>query len=570
MSNIQSQLNRGLSTAGKLTSSFKTFQRHHKKLTDSVNKIHTLFKKLNKAVENLKPIVSYAQETARMRADLKAYHQTIKQSLTVRHSAKGMVQLSAANQLASTIQTTWNVRQDNLYSKKNEFNLGVTGNMTNNFTLLDKLIININPKINILFSRLNKVKKVLKFPTNSIKITFQILIDAIKIFGSVGVKGLGLLGNAFGILGRTVMIVGRVMVANPILAIIGIIATAGLYIWKNWGTLGGKFSVLWDNIKNIFSIAWEGIKNLISIAWEGIKSYFMNGGLIGIIYQNWDAIKQSASEVWEAIKALLSEKWESIKQSVFATWENIKAQISGAWESVKQNTLEIWESVKKSISDKWDEIVNDVNSIPEKLKQAGIDMMENLLAGVKAQWDKVKSTFNSFTSWFTSWGKTDETKELKVKTSEEITKSETAEAAKKIAKYDKGGVIESGRMSLVGEYGPEIVRGSANVTSRKKTAQYAAVGLVVSSMSLPVAARDVPLHAQSLPAHTYAAVQAKKERSQPQQPREAPQYNIYVYGSEGQSAQDIARVVRQELEQRERMHQARMRSSLSDRGEDFS
>ena len=36
--------------------------------------------------------------------------------------------------------------------------------------------------------------------------------------------------------------------------------------------------------------------------------------------------------------------------------------------------------------------------------------------------------------------------------------------------FDKGGIIPSGKWGIVGEYGPEIVQGPANVTSREKTA----------------------------------------------------------------------------------------------------
>src|SRR5690606_32302430 len=37
--------------------------------------------------------------------------------------------------------------------------------------------------------------------------------------------------------------------------------------------------------------------------------------------------------------------------------------------------------------------------------------------------------------------------------------------------FDKGGIIPSGKWGIVGEYGPEIVQGPANVTSREKTAE---------------------------------------------------------------------------------------------------
>ena len=40
--------------------------------------------------------------------------------------------------------------------------------------------------------------------------------------------------------------------------------------------------------------------------------------------------------------------------------------------------------------------------------------------------------------------------------------------------FDNGGNIGSGKWGIVGENGPEIVKGPANVTSRKKTAAMAA------------------------------------------------------------------------------------------------
>ncbi|WP_391528224.1 hypothetical protein [Photorhabdus akhurstii] len=299
--------------------------------------------------------------------------------------------------------------------------------------------------------------------------------SALEMLGSVGVSDLTLLGDAFSVLGRTMMIVGRLMMANPILAIIGLIAMAAVYIWQNWESLGPKFT-------------------------------------------------------------------------------------------------QLWEGIKKSISDKWDEIVNDVKSIPEKFKKFGAEIIDGLLKGIIEKWESVKNKFFSITDWFKSWLKGDSKAEVAVKASQEVTNSSTSsDAATVIAAtaHDKGGIIPAGRFGIVGEYGPEIIRGPVNVTSRRKTAAYAALGLSVGAMMpFMAAAQTAPLHFQSLPVHAYSEVQERAERNQPQQHREAPQYHIYVYGSPGQSAQDIARMVRHELEQRERMQQARLRSSFSDR-EDF-
>ncbi|MEQ1965441.1 phage tail protein, partial [Xenorhabdus khoisanae] len=188
MSNIQSQLDKVLSAVGKLTSSFKPFQRHQKKLADTVDKIHNQFKKLNKSIESLKPIVGYAQETARMRADLKAYNQRIVQSLSVRQNSSKVMQVSAASQSVNITQITQSISKESSSGNTNEVNVGVTGNMTNNFKLLDKLVININPQINILFNMLNKINGVLNLTTGFVQVTFQTLINNIQIFGNISIK----------------------------------------------------------------------------------------------------------------------------------------------------------------------------------------------------------------------------------------------------------------------------------------------------------------------------------------------------------------------------------------------
>ena len=42
-----------------------------------------------------------------------------------------------------------------------------------------------------------------------------------------------------------------------------------------------------------------------------------------------------------------------------------------------------------------------------------------------------------------------------------------------VSMHDKGGFIGAGKLGIVGEYGPEIVKGPASVTSRRETADLA-------------------------------------------------------------------------------------------------
>ncbi len=345
----------------------------------------------------------------------------------------------------------------------------------------------------------------------SILLPLAVAKYSLTFFGSTGVRALGLVGNALKMLGSTMMIVGRLMMANPILAIIGVIAMAAVYIWQNWETLGPKFSQLWENIK-------------IS----------------------------------------LSEKWESIKQSVLQTWESIKTNISNAWELVKQNTLDIWENIKISISDKWNEIITDVMNLPSKFKEVGTAIINSLLEGINEKWEALKQKLTSLSEYLPDW----------MRSKEDISKDASNNVSPNVSsvlpKHDKGGIIPAGRFGIVGEYGPEIVTGPVNVISRRQTAKLAAAAAFSLSVMAPsAAARTAPLHVQSLPVHAYPQIQEKKadKRQMVEYRSESPVYHINIYGAPGQSAQDIATAVRRELDDRERKQQARLRSSFSDRGE---
>lgn len=55
---------------------------------------------------------------------------------------------------------------------------------------------------------------------------------------------------------------------------------------------------------------------------------------------------------------------------------------------------------------------------------------------------------------------------------------------KSVSMHDKGGYIKGGQLGIVGEYGPEIVRGPASVTSRKDTAAMARASIGGSSVTV--------------------------------------------------------------------------------------
>ncbi|EFV1609040.1 phage tail tape measure protein [Salmonella enterica] len=131
--------------------------------------------------------------------------------------------------------------------------------------------------------------------------------------------------------------------------------------------------------------------------------------------------------------------------------------------------------------------------------------------------------------------------------------------------YDSGGTIPRGQFGIVGENGPEIVNGPANVTSRRRTAALASVVAgVMGAAAAP--AEAAPLHPYSLPTVAYKQSQPAKSASAPPVMHFETHAPITIYAQLGQSAQDIAREVARQLDERERKTRAKARSNFSDQG----
>ncbi|EPH3435601.1 phage tail tape measure protein [Klebsiella michiganensis] len=129
--------------------------------------------------------------------------------------------------------------------------------------------------------------------------------------GVLGIKfasAFGLIKQVIGGTGQAILWLGRLMMANPILAIIGLIAMGAIYIWQNWETLGPKFTTMWDAISSGVSRVWAVIKQTISSKWDEIlsdvtalpaKFKAVGGAII-------DGILSGINEKWETLKSKLA------------------------------------------------------------------------------------------------------------------------------------------------------------------------------------------------------------------------------------------------------------------------
>lgn len=128
--------------------------------------------------------------------------------------------------------------------------------------------------------------------------------------GVLGIKfasAFGLIKQVIGGAGQAILWLGRLMMANPILAIIGLIAMGAIYIWQNWETLGPKFKAMWDAISSGVSGAWAVIKQTISSKWDEILSD------VAALPAKFKAV---GGAIIDGILNGINEKWEMLKDKL--------------------------------------------------------------------------------------------------------------------------------------------------------------------------------------------------------------------------------------------------------------
>ncbi|MGL5005819.1 phage tail tape measure protein [Plesiomonas sp.] len=246
---------------------------------------------------------------------------------------------------------------------------------------------------------------------------------------------------------------------------------------------------------------------------------------------------------------------------IWQNWETLGPKIKALWASITQWTHQTWNAITQLISTKWTEIVAGAKALPAQFVEAGRGMIDSLLSGINEKWETLKAKLASLSSYLPDWMKSNPTIPAAA-TAQAIPKS-TAKKSGFAGLFDSGGYIPSGKFGIAGEYGPEFVNGPARITSRKQTAIMAAVASLGLSAAVPAA--TAPLHPFSLPAAEY-----KTQSAAPAAQRNAPivsagKTEIHIHAAPNQSPQDIARIVMQAMDERDRKQQARARRQFSDR-----
>jgi hypothetical protein len=265
-------------------------------------------------------------------------------------------------------------------------------------------------------------------------LSLRLIMASTAASGTVLGKAFSKIPSVFGVvktvfmgLGRSVLWLGRLFIANPILLAIAAVAAAAFLIYKNWEPIKGFFVDLWGTVKAIFNTAVTDISNLfqniwgsmtaiIKGVWSGVKTAFQSGidfimgiirsvdntfannpfltflmpfiGIPRLIIANWSSISAFFAQIWDAVYISVSTRTNAIISSIMTGFSNVSNFVTTVWSMVSGFISTIWQGITSTIAAK----VNTVFSIVS----IGFQIVQNYITGV---WNSIKAGVS--TAWQT-------------------------------------------------------------------------------------------------------------------------------------------------------------------------
>lgn len=259
--------------------------------------------------------------------------------------------------------------------------------------------------IQTLTDALNGAEPFLSSFADGVSNAFQFLIDHGDAVGAIATgiftafmlyKGLMFVSGVLGSIYSAFTTLWAGIMANPLLALIGIIAAvvAGLVYWftqteegrAEWEKFTTGLQELWESIKVAAKQLWDNITQ----AWDGIKTNVSNAvdALKTTLINVWNSIKITVTNVMNGIKTTLVDIWNGIKTTVSNVVNGVKTAVTNAWNGIKTVTSSVFNGIKSTISGIWDGVKNTISNAINGAKDA-----------VKNAIDKIKGFFNFQFTW---------------------------------------------------------------------------------------------------------------------------------------------------------------------------
>lgn len=268
-------------------------------------------------------------------------------------------------------------------------------------------ISEISPEAGAVFQVIvDTIMAVLPILKDALSTTFDIIVNTIKFISehttlfSVIAAAIGTVVAAIGLYNAVAAVKAAMDAAQAaammaalapyalIVAAIGALVAAFLYLWNNCEGFRQFWIDLWEKVKTAFSQFVESLRPLIDAVVNAFKQAWE---LIKVI---WDKVKPYFEMIWNNIKAIFSVVKDVLGGFFKMAWEAIKA----VWDVVVSYFTMIWNNIKAVFSVVKAVLTGDFKGAWDGIKQ----IFSNFVSFFKTLWESVKSIFAAVGNFFTT------------------------------------------------------------------------------------------------------------------------------------------------------------------------
>ncbi|WP_432786939.1 Chromosome partition protein Smc [Oligella sp. MSHR50489EDL] len=352
----------------------------------------------------------------------------------------------------------------------------------------------------------------------------------------------------------------------------------GLVI-QHWDGIKAYMANLWQGVGTATQTSFDWIKNIISAAIDGITYLFLNFTPLGLVIQHWDGIKAYMANLWQGVGTATQTSFDWIKNIISAAIDGITylflnftplGLVIQHWDGIKAYMANLWQGVGTATQTSFNWIKNIISAAIEKIKY--IFWNFHPLGIFIKHFDEIKTFLINLPSQFLEHGK-NIAKGLAngIKSGIGSAVNAVKDMASSVVERTTNLFKMRSPSRLFAEFGQFLPEGLAIGIKRSTAiASKAAAAMAIttataanSNMAMANPDLNTPISFDSRPSLMAMAARATQPATTP---TVAPNITINVYAAAGQSAEDIAIQVKQELERIKWDEEVRKRSSYTDYG----
>lgn len=257
--------------------------------------------------------------------------------------------------------------------------------------------------------------------------------------------------SVIGMLQKAWQVFSLVVLANPIVAALSLVAVAAYMLYTRWDAVCEGAEALWEDLGDFMSSWGRGIKDGVMALGSDIADFFADFGqgiardlrrIADFFSRAWDGIVNGASHVigriadvfsgiahavvnelrgirdgavavFDSIADFASSTWQGMKDGASALVDDAASALGTLWQGMKDGAGAAVDSVHGAFdgvgswfNTRWTEMREGASAVFDSLKTFASGAWSGIKGGASTLVDDIENVFNGLTSWFSNlWEK---------------------------------------------------------------------------------------------------------------------------------------------------------------------